>query len=79
MVGLYGRYFEYTDLLMTQGLVTEAVRLLDGAKSTTIQPLPVVLSRFGPVRVKDIFGQPEPELGQIFPKFPDPQTEPLLT
>ena len=39
----------------------------------------VVLPRFGSVRVRDIFGQPEPEPGQIFLKFPDPQTEPLLT
>ena len=39
----------------------------------------VVLPRFGSVRVRDIFGRPGPEPGRIFLKFPDPQTEPLLT
>ena len=29
LAGLYDRYFEYADLLATQGLVNEAVRLLD--------------------------------------------------
>ena len=51
-------------------------------KAVTIHPShnsSLVLPRFGSVRVRDIFGRPEPEPGRIFLKFPDLQTEPLLT